>query len=174
MFYRFIPRAVLASVAGLCLLVLAGCNVSPVDAQLEGTRTLSPAEYTDRFAGKSIKFARRNGGPLDAESYFGTDGSFKGVWLDQDVVLNGTWTLNQSHIVLRYVIVGMDDGVPFTGGTTLQTMYVYPYADGTAEVFSRSSAGPSRATQPKPTPGFQNRARWNRIDREVRAALKAT
>lgn len=169
--YQLVQRAAFAAFVGLCLIGLSACNITPADAQQSGTRHLSAAEYTERYSGKSISFASRNGGPIDMETYFGKDGHLKMVWLNEDTIGNGQWAVNRSHIVMSYVIVGMDNGTPFTGGVKNRTMYAYPYPDGTASVFTRSNSGPSLVKQPKPTPGFKNSARWTRIDRAVREAL---
>lgn len=165
-----------ALILTLCVLFVSACSVSsPIDAKVPGSRSLTADEYVERYAGNSIRFARGNGGPIDREMYFGEDGSFQTVDLDRDVILDGTWAINtslgSSHLVISLTSGGFSDGEAYRTGTWHMTMYVNVLPDGTASVFSRSPEGPATVTQPKPAPGFQARARFNRINRKVSNAL---
>lgn len=166
-----IKRAFLTVLAGLCLLALAACNVTPVDARQDGTRSLSAEEYSERFSGNSIFYAIREGGPNNLEAYFAADGTFKAVLLDQEVISYGTWRVNGSHILIESRDYGFRDGLVGAGPVTRQSMYVYVYPNGTASVFTRGPEGTLTAVQPKPTPGFQRSARWTQIDQKVQANL---
>ena len=163
-------------IAVMCLLIVSACGLTPPDARVQGSRSLTAEEYVSRYAGNSILFNMASDGSQSyREMYFSKDGTYQAVNLWNDVIGEGTWEINDSlgtaNMNLSTASSGFLDGKAFQNPASFWTMYVYVLPDGTASVFSRSSQGAGTFTQPKPTPGFQNRARFNSIKRRVTKAL---
>jgi hypothetical protein len=129
-----------------------------------------------RYAGNSIRFdVSPNGQGLFREMYFGKDGTFQAVDMFRDIILEGTWDVNSSigdsgNLVFTFAVSGFSEGQAFRSRETFGTLYVYVLPDGTASVFSRTAGEAEISMQPKPTPGFQSRTRFNSIKRRVAKA----
>lgn len=174
---RFNLSRVLACTITLCVLFVSACGRTPVDAFVPGSRTLEANELTARYAGKSVRMNAQSGAANDyLEMYFDKDGSFHAVATADDYIMDGTWAVNagvgaSANINLRIVSSVISDGQAYRGDPELMTMFVYVLPDDTASVFSRDSSTTYVYRQPKPTPGFQNRARFNSINRKISNAL---
>jgi hypothetical protein len=166
-----------AFILALCVLSVAGCSavmLSPVDAQVPGSSRLTAEGYTERYAGNSIAYSRKAGGPKTSEAYFGKDGSYYAVDLDREVIWYGKWSVNSglgTNLNLNETTAGIIDGEPFRTSPEFVTMFAFVLPDGTASVFSRSPQGPVLFDEPKPTPGFQAQARFNALKRKIDAAI---
>ena len=144
------------------------------DARVPGSSPLTAEGYVERYAGNSFKFSRYVGEPINREIYYGKDGSFYTVDLDMESIQYGTWTVNAAlgaHLVLKYTSAGIADGKPYRSGISPTTLYTFALPDGTASTFSRAPDGAYVNKEPKLTPGFQSRSRFNAIKRKVDAAL---
>jgi hypothetical protein len=178
MILKIFSKRLHASVLALCVLTLSACvpGLTPLDAHVPGSRALSADEYVERYAGKSIRFGRTFKGPTDTEMYFAKDRSLQIVYLDAEIIQEGTWLVNAQlggNIVLYLATSGIENGRVFRTAAAHATMFVYVLPDGTASVFSRSPDGASLITQPKPTPGFKARGRYDALKRKIDAALGA-
>ena len=179
--YKSLPLGGLqALILSLCFLFVSACGavmLKPSDAEVRGSRPLTGSEYNERYAGNSFKFARNEGQIseiINREIYFGKNGSFSVVDLDRELILHGNWSVNTAtggNLVINYTVAGLENGKPYRSSPAFMTIYTYVLPDGTASVFSRSPEGPSISREPKPTPGFQARSRFNSIKGKVDAAL---
>lgn len=171
----FNPGRVLACMFALCVLLVSACGITPPDARVPGSRALDAHEYTSRFAGKSVRMSGPSRAANDyLEMYFGKDGTLQAVASPEEYILEGTWVVNASlgtNIVMNIAMSGIENGQAYRGSPQYMTMFVYVLPDSTASVFSRGPSGPMIYRQPKPTPGFQARARFNKIKRTVANAL---
>ena len=174
MFNTLYPKRLGVYLLTLCILLISGCGITPPDAKVPGSRSLTAEEYVSRYAGNSFKFARGNVGPVNREFYYGEDGTVSVVDLDQESILYGTWTINSAlgdNLVMNLISAGFSNGKPYRKSPALITLYSYALPDGTASIFSRGPGGPGIYTEPKPTPGFQAQSRFEAIKRRVDAAF---
>lgn len=158
----------------LCLLTLSACGLTPVDAMVRGSKSLTAEGYLERYAGNSIAFGDKKGDPVTTEIYFGKDGSYYDVELDREVISYGTWSVNSAlgaNLVFNVTTAGIVHGKPYRHRPSFMTLYTYVLPDGTASTFSRTPSGPHLYSEPKPTPGFQARARFDALKRKIDAAL---
>lgn len=164
----------LAPFVVLAFLLVSACVASqtPLDAKVPGSRALTGDEVTQRYAGNSIKFGRSFNGPIDSELFFARDGSLQVVDLDREMIQQGTWTVSRTdYTVLRIATSGFENGKVFRTDPEPVTMFVNLLPDGRASVFTRSAEGAAVVTQPKPTPGFKARARYEALQRKIAAAI---
>lgn len=169
-----LPR-ISAAFFTLVFLVVSACGTgqTPLDAMVSGSRSVRGDAVVQRYAGNSIRFARSANGPIDREMYFAKNGSVQVVDLDREIVQDGTWRVHPSagNVIFSLATSGIENGQAFRTGASNVTMFVNVLPDGTASVFTRSVEGAGVVTQPKPTPGFKNRARYDALTRKINAAL---
>lgn len=152
-------------------LLLLGC-VTAGDQTIPGSRALTSAEYVGRYAGQSVALTGFPGGPVVREIYFASNGDYKVVDVNIDVIQLGRWQMSDGPngpMLITLQTAGFRDGRLFVLEPDTMTLFVSVLPDGTASVFARSSEGTQLARQPLPTPGFQRSARYEEIKRRVEA-----
>jgi hypothetical protein len=170
-------RRLLACVLAACALFVSACGPTPPNAYVQGSRPLTADEYVSRYAGHSVRFdVTPDKQGKFREIHFAKDGTFQRVDSFQEVIAEGTWAISNSigdsgNMFLRFASSGVWQGKAFRDSPAFATMYVYVLPDGTASVFSRTGGIAEISRQPKPTPGFKSRARFDAIKRKVASAL---
>ena len=165
---------VVACLLAICILFVSGCGITPHDAMTPGSKPLTAEEYVTRYAGNSIRFEITAGKGEYREMYFGKDGTLQVVDLWQETIMEGTWKINSTlnpSLQINFAFLGFEDGKAFRSGPVSIKMFVYVLPDGQASVFQMSPSGHSIRWHPKPTPGFQSRARFNTIKQKVVRAI---
>ena len=163
----------------ICILLVSGClrDGPPISAAMvEGSRTLTEAEVYSRYAGNSIRFDITDGAKGHfREVYFAKDGSFQTVDFFREGIVEGTWQTHESpfggYEWKNATASGFDEEGFYRSEYYDVHFLVNVLQDGTAMLWGRNTNGEQYVvSQPKPTPGFQGRARFNEIKRKISAA----
>lgn len=164
----------------ICVLFVSGCfrDGPPLQAAMvEGSRTLTEAEVFSRYAGNSVRFdVTGDAQGLFRETYFAKDGTFQIVSFYEERITEGTWeTIGSPHggyEMKNTVSSGIIEGKVSRVKEYDTTILVNVLRDGTARLWigwNGGADGSQIVSQPKPTPGFQGRARFNEIKKKISA-----
>ena len=159
-------RTFLISAIPTAALISAGCTPSYINTEVLGTPATG-AEIKAHLSGKSVRYASTAGGPVDVENYYGANGVFKAVTLDEDAFVLGTWRIHNSlgkdFLLQQYDVFFIENGHVSRGSSTASFVY-YIQPDGTAIL---DQMGGGNFEQPRPRRGFPAEARWNALKRKA-------
>lgn len=165
----------------ICVLFVSGCfrDGPPLQAAMvEGSRTLTEAEAISRYAGNSVRFdVTGDAQGLFRETYFAKNGTFQTVSFYEERITEGQWEAigspqggyKMKNTVSSEIIEGKVSRVKEYDSTILVSVL----RDDTARLWigwNGGVDGSQISSQPKPTPGFQGRARFTEIKKKISAA----
>lgn len=159
-------RSSFIAAVSFVFLAFAACTPSYINTENFGA-VATAEQITAHYAGNSVKYANSPDEKPNIETFFGTDGTYKLVSLDDTVFAVGTWKVHTgvgpAKVILQVTQYVLDNGEIFSASDK-QAFIVYIQPNGTAIV---DQAGGRNFTQPKPTRGFQAERKWNSLMRQA-------